>query len=57
MLVIYFIFILKVIYFWLLWVSVAVLGLSQVVVSEGCSVVVGCGLLIALAYPVAKQGL
>ena len=57
MLVIYFIFILKVIHFWLLWASVAVLGLSQGVVSEGRSVVVGCRLLVVLAYPVVKQGL
>ena len=47
----------KFIYFWLLWVFVAVCRLSLVVVSKGYSLVVVRGLLIVVAFLFAERGL
>ena len=44
-------------YFWLCWVFLAAHGLSLVVESRGCSLVVVRGLLIAVASLVAEHGL
>ena len=45
------------VYFWLPWVFVAAHGLSLAVVIRGCSLVVVCMLLIAVASPVAEHRL
>ena len=39
----------KFIYFWLYWVFIAACGLSLVAACGACSLVPGCGLLIAVA--------
>ena len=45
------------VYFWLLWVFIAVCGLSLVAASRGCSPVVGHRLLIVVASLVGEDGL
>ena len=45
------------IYFWLCWDFVASGGLSLVVVSRDCSLVVVQGILVAVASPVVEHGL
>ena len=47
-----FVFLFLFLFFWLLWVFIAAHGLSLVAESGGYSLVVVCGLLIAVASPV-----
>ena len=52
-----FFFSLKIFYFWLLWVFIAVHGLSLVAAMGGCSLVLVLGLLSAVASLVSEHRL